>query len=223
MKNAMKNSVTRLKTAALPAPMSTVLSAPMSAHMSTFVSALLSVPMSVLLPALLPALALALLLPASNAAAADFERFIGSYAGSAQVESDGATRQRDMSVTIAASGKGFEVNWKSISHRADGRIKEKKYSIDFLPTRRDGIYASAMGVDVFGNPTPLDPMKGDPYVWGRITGDTLTVFSLLIDQNGGYEMQEYNRTLTAGGLDLDYQRIRNGEKLKRIRVFLEKE
>lgn len=199
MKNAMKNSVTRLKTAALPALM------------------------SVLLSALLPALALALLLPASNAAAADFERFIGSYAGSAQVESDGATRQRDMSVTIAASGKGFEVNWKSISHRADGRIKEKKYSIDFLPTRRDGIYASAMGVDVFGNPTPLDPMKGDPYVWGRITGDTLTVFSLLIDQNGGYEMQEYNRTLTAGGLDLDYQRIRNGEKLKRIRVFLEKE
>ena len=211
MKNAMKNSVTRLKTAALPAPMSV----PMSVRMSTFVSALL--------PALMSVFALALLLPASNAAAADFERFIGSYAGSAQVESGGATRQRDMSVTIAASGKGFEVNWKSISHRADGRIKEKKYSIDFLPTRRDGIYASAMGVDVFGNPTPLDPMKGDPYVWGRITGDTLTVFSLLIDQNGGYEMQEYNRTLTAGGLDLDYQRIRNGEKLKRIRVFLEKE
>jgi len=160
---------------------------------------------------------------AGAAAADDFERFVGRYAGSAQVESGGESQKRDMSVTIKAAGKGFEVNWKSISHRADGRIKEKEYAIDFTPTRRDGIYASAMGVDVFGNPTPLDPMKGDPYVWGRITGDTLTVFSLLIDQNGGYEMQEYNRTLTEGGLDLDYQRIRNGEKLKRIQVFLERE
>jgi len=141
---------------------------------------------------LMSAFAFALLLPAP-AAADDFERFIGRYAGSAQVDGDGETR--DMSVVIKAAGKGFEVNWKSISHRADGRIKEKAYSIDFLPTRRGGIYASAMGVDVFGNPTQLDPMKGDPYVWGRITGDTLTVFSLLIDQNGGYEMQEYNRTL----------------------------
>jgi len=169
------------------------------------------------------ALALFALSFATNLPAADFERFVGSYAGSAQVESDGESQKRDMSVTIAPAGKGFEVNWKSISYRADGRIKEKEYAIDFLPTRRDGIYASAMGIDVFGNPTQLDPMKGDPYVWGRITGDTLTVFSLFIDQNGGYEMQEYNRTLADGGLDLDYQRIRNGEKLKRIRVFLERE
>ena len=80
-----------------------------------------------------------------------------------------------------------------------------------------------MGVNLFGNPTPLDPMKGDPYVWSRITGDTLTVFSLLIDKNGGYEMQEYNRTLADGGLDLEYQRIRNGEKLKSIEVFLSRE
>ncbi|MDD9858418.1 MAG: hypothetical protein OXU96_10295 [Gammaproteobacteria bacterium] len=168
------------------------------------------------------ALSLFALLFAANLPAADFQQFVGSYSGSAQVESDGATRQRDMSVNISTAGKGFEVNWKSVSYKADGRIKEKEYSINFLPTRRDGIYASAMGVDVFGNPTPLDPMKGDPYVWGRITGDTLTVFSLFIDQDGGYEMQEYNRTLADGGLDLDYQRIRNGEKLKRIRVFLEK-
>jgi len=164
-----------------------------------------------------------LLLAAAQASAADFEQFVGSYHGSAQVDSGGTSQKRDMSVTITSAGKGFEVNWKSISHRADGRVKEKEYAINFLPTPRDGIYASAMGVDVFGNPTPLDPMKGDPYVWGRIAGDTLTVFSLLIDQNGGYEMQEYNRTLAAGGLDLDYQRIRNGEKLKRIRVFLKKE
>ena len=154
--------------------------------------------------------------------AAEFDRFVGVYSGSAQVESNGETSQRDMSVNIEAIDSGFRVNWKSISHKPDGRIKEKEYTISFRPTRRDGIYSSAMGVNLFGNPVPLDPMKGDPYVWGRIIGDTLTVFSLLIDQNGGYEMQEYNRTVTEGGLDLEYERIRNGEKLKSISVFLKK-
>ncbi len=158
----------------------------------------------------------------ATAEAADFNRFVGDYAGSAQVENHGGTSQRDMSVAIRATKAGFEVNWKSISHKPDGRLKEKEYTIGFLPTRRDGIYSSAMGVNVFGNPVPLDPMKGDPYVWGRISGDTLTVFSLLIDRDGGYEMQEYNRTLAAGGLNLEYLRIRNGKKLKSISVFLEK-
>lgn len=169
-------------------------------------------------------LAAAVFLPLFAAAipAADFEQFVGSYSGSAQVESNGATSQRDMSVAITTTDTGFQVDWKSISRKPDGRIKEKEYSIGFLPTRRDGIYASAMGVDVFGNRVPLDPMKGDPYVWGRIIGDTLTVFSLLIDNNGGYEMQEYNRTLAEGGLHLEYERIRNGERLKSISVFLEK-
>lgn len=154
--------------------------------------------------------------------AVDFGRFVGSYSGSAQVEDNGTTSQRDMSVTIQTTDTGFEVSWKSISHKSDGRLKEKEYTIGFLPTRRDGIYSSAMGVNVFGNPVPLDPMKGDPYVWGRIIGDTLTVFSLLIDKGGGYEMQEYNRTLAEGGLNLEYQRVRNGRKLKSISVFLEK-
>ncbi len=159
---------------------------------------------------------------AETAGAADFERFIGSYSGSVQIESNGQTSRRDMSVRIKTTDGGFQVNWKSVSRKTDGRTKEKEYTIGFLPTQRGGIYSSAMGVNLFGNPVPLDPMKGDPYVWGRISGDTLTVFSLLIDKDGGYEMQEYNRTLAEGGLNLEYQRIRNGEKLKSINVFLEK-
>ena len=65
-----------------------------------------------------------------------------------------------------------------------------------------------------------DPMKGDPYVWSRVVGDTLTVYALLIDEDGGYEMQEYNRTLTEKGLHLEYERVRNGEKLKTITADL---
>ena len=151
--------------------------------------------------------------------AAEFDKFIGAYSGSAQV--DGGTR-RDMSVRIGRAKGGFEVQWKSISYKPDGRIKEKEYVVGFQATQRAEIFASTMGVDLFGNAVPLDPMKGDPYVWGRIIGDTLTVFSLLIDEGGGYEMQQYNRTLADGGLSLEYLRIRNGEKLKTINAFLKR-
>ncbi len=154
--------------------------------------------------------------------ASEIDRFIGSYAGSAEVESGGESSRRDMSVDINETDDGFEITWKSVVHKADGRIKEKEYSVRFLPTRRDGIFSSAMGTNVFGNPVPLDPMKGDPFVWSRVIGNTFTVYSLLIDQDGGYEMQEYNRSLAEGGLNLDYQRIRNGEKLKKISAFLQK-
>ena len=156
------------------------------------------------------------------AVAADIEPFVGEYSGSAELDSGGAKEMRDMSVQIMKNEEGFTIGWESTIHRADGRVKKKSYSIDFIPTDRENIYSSAMKTNVFGHAVPLDPMVGDPYVWSRITGDTLTVFSLHVDEEGGYEMQQYNRTLTEGGLQLDFQRIRNGEKQKSITTFLDK-
>lgn len=155
--------------------------------------------------------------------AVDFDQFTGSYSGSVDIETGDKISRRDMSVNIAAAGDSFQVTWKSVIHKSDGRLKQKEYTIRFLPTQRDGIYSSAMTVNVFGNPIPLNPLKGEPYVWGRIVGNTLTVYSLFIDNSGGYEMQEYHRTLVEGGMDLEYQRIWNGEKLKTIRAFLQKD
>ncbi len=152
----------------------------------------------------------------------EIDPFVGSYNGSAEVESGGQTSQRDMSVDITTTKEGFRITWRSTAYKADGRVKEKEYTVDFLPTTRDGIFSSAMRTNVFGKAVPLNPLKGEPFVWSRVSGDTFTVFSLLIGEDGGYEMQEYNRTLAAGGLDLNYQRIRNGEKLKSVVTFLKK-
>ena len=166
---------------------------------------------------------LAVFCVSSTVLAQDIQRFLGEYVGSADVDENGTEIKRDMSVKIEEADEGFSLKWASTIHRADGRIKEKKYKISFLPTKRDGIYSSAMGVNVFGKAIALDPLKGDPYVWSRISGNTITVFSMLIDEVGGYEMQEYHRTLTDSGLDLDYRRVRNGERLKNIRATLVKE
>jgi hypothetical protein len=79
-----------------------------------------------------------------------------------------------------------------------------------------------MRTDVFGNAVPLDPMSGDPYLWARIEGNTFWMYALLVTDEGGYEMQTYERTLTAGGMDLRYSRIRDGEVLRTITGKLKK-
>mmetsp|Transcript_7024 Transcript_7024/g.11370 ORF Transcript_7024/g.11370 Transcript_7024/m.11370 type:complete len:81 (+) Transcript_7024:73-315(+) len=74
--------------------------------------------------------------------------------------------------------------------------------------------------NVFGHEVQLNPMKGEPYVWSRIDGETLTVYSLFVDVDGGYSLQQYDRTLADGGLNLRFQTIRDGEILRAVETFL---
>lgn len=155
--------------------------------------------------------------------AGDIARFEGTYEGQAEVIYEGETQRRDMSATIEETRSGFELSWTSIIHRNDGRISEKTYSIDFVSSLRENIYTSAMKTNVFGKRVPLDPLKGEPFVWARLEGDTLSVFSMFIDAEGEYEIQEYHRTLVDGGLDLYFLRVHTGEPNEEIRAFLAKE
>ncbi|MFY9210222.1 MAG: hypothetical protein WAO69_03755 [Aestuariivita sp.] len=165
-----------------------------------------------------------LLASASFAKSAVLEAFEGAYAGSAEVtSSDGTKRMRDMSVEITVTREGFNVAWSTTSYRADGSANEKSYEVEFVPSERDGVYSAAMERNVFGHEVQLDPMQGEPFVWARIQNGTMTVFSLFVDDAGGYEIQQFDRTLTDGGLTLDFQAVRNGERTRTITTFLEKQ
>lgn len=164
------------------------------------------------------------LLLAATIAQADVSRFVGSYTGAAEVLSaDGKTIPRDMSVEISVLEEGFRVHWRTITHRPDGSDKEKSYTIDFRPSDRDGVYAAAMRRNVFGHNVQLDPMKGEPFVWARIEGDTLSVYSLFVTETGGYEIQQFDRTLAEGGLNLDFQVVINGQVQRTVSTFLERQ
>lgn len=80
-----------------------------------------------------------------------------------------------------------------------------------------------MQTNVFGKQIPLNPLKGEPFVWSRVVNDTLTVFSLFINEAGDYEMQEYHRTLAEGGLSLEFRRFQNGLKVRTVETFLARE
>lgn len=179
--------------------------------------------MRILQPSLyLTALLVFLLLP-MLAQAAGIDRFIGTYVGAAELVVEGEAKRRDLSTTITKTDDGFSVMWQSTTYRSDGRTKEKTYEIEFVASQRAGIYSSAMKTNIFGKATPLDPLKGEPFVWSRLEGDTLAVFSLFINEEGGYEMQEYHRTLAEGGLDLMFRRVSDGVPQREIMAFLERQ
>ena len=66
-------------------------------------------------------------------------------------------------------------------------------------------------------------MQGEPYVWARLNGDTLSVYSLFVTDEGGYEIQQYDRTLVAEGLRLKFQRLRNGTPLRSVTTVLKRQ
>lgn len=145
------------------------------------------------------------------------DAFYGHYIGHATSD---AAIERDLSVTIGPSASGgFFVAWTTVSHKPKGMTR-KEYQIKFLPTPRPNIYSSAMQTNVFGGQISLDPLKGDPYVWARIKDKTLTVHSLTITSEGGYQMQIYNRTLNDQGLLLEYRRLQSGEPLRQVATQL---
>lgn len=155
-------------------------------------------------------------------AAQDIEQFIGEYVGQTTFTDEGVEYQRDLGVSISQTKQGFKVIWNTTTHKPSGEIKTKTHDIEFVSTKRENIYSSAMRTNVFGGRTALDPMEGDPYVWARITDDTLSVYALLVTEEGGYEMQVYDRTLTPDGLDLRFSRIRDGENLRLIEARLKR-
>ena len=168
----------------------------------------------------LPSLLAVLLLFGGAVHAASIDPFLGSFEGNVEFDNDGTVERRDMSVEIAEAETGFSVSWTSVRYLPDGRTKENSYTIAFRPSERENIFASAMKPNIFGKLVPLDPLKGEPFVWSRIEGQTLTLFSLFIDENGDYEMQEYHRTLADGGLQLEFRRLENGAEVRTIETFL---
>jgi hypothetical protein len=158
------------------------------------------------------------------AGAADVDAFFGHYIGQTITTSDDSSiSARDLDVTIGPTdGGAFQVDWKT-TVRADGETREKRYAIDFERTPREGIFASQMRRTMFGDRVPLDPMKGDPLVWARLVGDTFTVYAMRITEDGTYDMQIYERTLVPGGLALVFSRYREGDPIRIVRSFLERQ
>lgn len=160
--------------------------------------------------------------PAAASPPAAIDPFIGRFEGTSIAGSDDATTPRDLTVVIQREGDRFKIDWTTVTRQPDGEVKRKAYSIGFEQTPRPGIFRSTMRTDMFGHQVPLDPLKGDPYVWCRIAGPVLTLYSLQITNDGGYDLQVYERTVEGDRMSLDFTRLRQGETPRKLTAILQR-
>ncbi len=149
-----------------------------------------------------------------------FDAFFGKWSGDAVAETPPGGfygySSRDLDIVIGPKGNGFNVSWTTVMYLEDAagnpETRRRSASIDFVPTQKKSIFR---GVGL------SDPMAGG-YVWARIEGQTLRVYSMRVDNKGRYNVQIYDRTLTGSGMELYFQRIQEGQPFRVVKGRLVK-
>lgn len=139
--------------------------------------------------------------------------FYGIWKGNALSESELSTyfrlTERDLDVIVRPSPRGFTITWTTVLRQkgdpANPEVQRKSTSLRFVPSDRPNIWRAT---------TSGDPLAGRPLAWARIKGQTLTINSMVIEEDGGFEMQIYNRTLSGLGMALEFTRLKDGEPVR---------
>lgn len=160
---------------------------------------------------------------ACNAAAADLADYFGAYVGVATVEKDdnGDEGKRHIDIVIEPYKKnGFRIEWTAVA-LVDGRrdvpgATRDKHEVLFEPDRGECCFVQVDEYNPFTEREVLHPMLGEPLRWAVLDDNGLQVYSFAVLEDGGYELQSYNRRLTDTGIDLLYERVEDGVVKRRI-------
>ena len=142
--------------------------------------------------------------------------FKGSWSGSAVANNRDSlyfgVTIRDLNVTITPVANGFKIGWTTVIRRGGTpdkpRIRKKSVELMFVATGKPRVYRLQNNGDM---------LKGSPYGWARIDKRTLVVYLMEIDDRGTYAISRYARTLSGGGMDLEFSRLRDGEPTRVVR------
>lgn len=159
-------------------------------------------------------LALSFWVMASCAYAEDsLEPFFGEYVGQAELfNSDGSLREvRDLDISISPEKMGgFSAAWISV-RLVDGRrdvdgvkrwVQESHFERD-----KEGRLIESTRSSLFARKSKADLLSGETLRWARVDGNVLSVYSMAVLEDGRYELQIYDRSLTELGLDLSFRRL----------------
>lgn len=166
---------------------------------------------------------LALALGSIAAGAADLEPYFGAYVGVAKLEDSatGEVQARDMDIVIKPFRRGgFEIHWVNVT-LVDGRrdlpgVERRVQTVLFEPAAEGNYYVEVEEDNPFRERAETRPMRGDPVRWASLDDQGLHVYSFVVLEDGRYEIQIYDRTLTEVGLDIDFRRILDGEVVRRV-------
>ncbi|MGI9416289.1 MAG: hypothetical protein ACR2RA_00475 [Geminicoccaceae bacterium] len=158
-----------------------------------------------------------------GALANDLSKFFGSYVGQATVEDliTGEQQERDLDITVVPYRRhGLRVDWITVG-LVDGRrdvpgVKRWSQTAIFEPENGKDFLVEVGRSDVFRERQATVPIKGDPVRWTRVDGNTLHTCSFMVLEDGRYELQLYQRILTDIGMDIRFERIVDGELIRRV-------
>ena len=170
------------------------------------------------------AMLIALMLAApAGARAVSLEPLFGAYVGVAEVEdiAKGDVRQRDMDIVIEPYKQGgFRIQWVNVTlvdgKRAVPGVERRVQTVLFEPAQDRGFFMEAAESNPFREREETLPMRGDPVRWASLDDQGLHVYSFMVLEDGRYELQVYDRTLTDIGLDIKFQRIVDGAVMRQI-------
>jgi len=179
---------------------------------------------SSLVPIILGVLALfCLMAPPQNVRADDLSRFFGSYVGRATVENlnTGAEQQRDLDIVVSPyQDDGLKIDWVTVG-LVDGRrdvpgVKRWSQTALFKPSENTNFLVEVGEGSLFKERGDMEVINGDPVRWTRIEGEMLHACSFVVLEDGRYELQVYQRVLTETGMDILFERIVDGEVIRRV-------
>jgi hypothetical protein len=150
-----------------------------------------------------------LLLSPCTTAAAEIDQFFGEWRG-VEVSVTGAKQpielnSGDLDLSITAQGDGFQIHALGLGRESDGSLALRPFEAAFAPTETPGVYAfepssGSLLSSLFADPAVGNPLQGDTLLWARHADDTLHVYSLAIDDRGGFILDQSSGQLTDGGM-----------------------
>ena len=141
--------------------------------------------------------------------------------GRAKAESAASAVRRPVDYGIEPYGDdGFRLHWVNVT-LVDGRrdvpgVERRVQTVLFEHADARNLYVEVEAGSPFREREATRPMRGDPVRWAAISDRTMHVNSFVVLDDGRYELQTYDRTLTDDGMRIEFQRIVDGEVVKRI-------
>ena len=141
---------------------------------------------------------------AAGADEAKIADFYGEWRGT-DARGQGGVEPDDLSVTIRPDGTGFRMDWTALKIGPDGVSGRHEVRASFAPTGKPGVFAyreepGSMLQRLFASPTTSNPLEGETLLWARLAGPTLTVYSLALEDDGGFRLDRHERTLQEGAM-----------------------
>jgi hypothetical protein len=167
----------------------------------------------------------------ASADAATIEDFFGEWRG-VDVSVDDAEQApklspSDLDMAITDEDGGFRIRALALGREPDGTLVARPMDATFAPTEVVGVFAFAPGTgsllsSLFADPAVGNPLEGDTLLWARLQDDTLHVYSLAIDQVGGFALEHSTGRLTGDGLATRYELRSQNDRVMAVEGRLER-